>query len=386
MKNIFFIVLFILCLSPIKSWAYPNYIGHGYPSCLNCHFNPFGGGQLNDYGRTVSATLISSRTFYPKTWSEEKIAYTSGFLFRKPKQNWFRAQANYRGFSLVRNPGSSSNEDKTWITMQFDVRGTVKFGENDKFIFVGDYGKTPKPQQPIPGLTQDDYRSRNLYFGYRPSKKVGIYAGLMDKVYGIRVIEHIAYSRVVPQVTMNDQTYGVAAHFLTDDWEGGVHGYIGNFSQDSDLRMKGVSTMWEKTVSKIHRVGASFLTQKNDYSSLTSYAVHGRFNIKDGSALLAELGQAAKTTDNNQDEGTSRYGLLQTSVRPFRGFYLLANVDYLKQDIKKSDYTVRWGPALQYFPIQRLEFRADIYDTRNFSSTTTNKDTWMYLLQTHIWL
>lgn len=383
MRALFFL---LLCLLPGLSWAYPNYIGHGYQSCMNCHFNPFGGGQLNDYGRVVSATLISSRAFYPKTWDEEKIAYTSGFLFRKPKQNWLRTQVNYRGFSIVENPGSTNNEERRWITMQMDVRAALKFGENDRFVFVADYGHTPKPEQQISGLTQDRWRSRNHYVGYRLSKTTGIYAGLMDKVYGIRVVEHIAYSRTTPQLTMNDQSHGVQLHYLNENWEWGLNGFIGNLTQDADLRMKGGSGMVEKTIGNLHRVGASFLTQKNDYSRLTSYAVHGRFNVKDGSAVLAEIGQTDKATNNGVDQKTSRYGLLQTSVRPWRGLYLLANVDYLKSDISKDDYTVRWGPALQWFPIQRIELRADIYDTRSFSSTTSNKDSWMYLLQTHIWL
>src|SRR5690606_23764750 len=97
-------------------FGYAHFIGHGYTSCINCHFNPSGGGMLNDYGRAVSATTISSRIFNEKT-DEEKLAYTSGFLFRKPKQEFFRTQVNYRGFQLVRNPGSKV-ESKEWINMQ----------------------------------------------------------------------------------------------------------------------------------------------------------------------------------------------------------------------------------------------------------------------------
>ncbi len=81
-----------------------------------------------------------------------------------------------------------------------------------------------------------------------------------------------------------------------------------------------------------------------------------------------------------------RYGLLQTYLRPFRGLYFLSNIEYFKRDVKESDYTVRWGPGIQYFPIQRLELRLDAYNTRNFAPTSSTKDSWMYLLQTHIWL
>jgi hypothetical protein len=379
------LLILSLFLSSAFTWAYPNFIGHSYTSCQNCHFNPFGGGQLNDYGRAVSATAISSGALYPKSWDEEKVAYTSGFLFRKPKQDWIRTQLNYRRFKIVTSPGGESEEER-YITMQLDARLALKFGEKDKFLFVGDYGYVPEMQSPPPGTDKEEYRSRNLYLGYRPNQKFGIYAGLMDKVYGIRVVEHIAFSRINPQITQNDQTYGVATHFIKDDWEGGVHGFIGNFNQDIEHRQKGGSTMIEKTIFNLHRVGGSFLTSKSDFLTITSYSGHGRFNFKEGSALLAEVGQTERTSHSQVPATTSRFALFQTYTRPIRGLYLLANIEYQRNDINQDDYLIRWAPGIQWFPIQRVELRADIYNTRNFLSNDSRRDSWMYLLQTHIWL
>lgn len=381
--------LLLIFLAPFLAttfvWAYPNYIGHNYNSCLNCHYNPFGGGQLTDYGRSVDATLISSAVFLPRSWSQEKVAEKSGFFFSKPYTTWFRPQVNYRGFSVVDNPGGARKETR-WITMQEDVRLTLKFLESDKLIFVGDYGKQPYLETPPPGVNQQDYRSRNLYVGYRFSPKLGVYAGLMDKVYGIRVVEHIAYTRTNTLTTMNDQTIGAAGHFVTQNWEGGVHFFSGNTNQESRYRMKGVSTMWERTILEAHRVGLSFMTQKNDVQTLNSASLHGRFNFHEGSALLAELGETHRVSHDDNPATNTRFGLLQASVRPWRGFYFLTNVDYQRLDLHRADYTVRWGPAIQYFPIQRVELRADIYDTRNSSPSTATKDSWTYLLQTHFWL
>lgn len=374
---------FLFLFSTLAS-AYTQFIGHSYTSCLNCHYNPSGGGPLNDYGRVVSATLISSGALYPKTWNEEKVAYTSGFLFRKPKQNWLRTQINYRGFQVVQNPGSSKNEQKRWINMQADARVILKFGENDKFIVVGQYGYAPLPQN-LEG-DQTEWRSREHYLGYRPSPKFGIYAGLMDKVFGIKVIEHIAFSRIAPEVTQNDQTHGVMGHYLGEKWEMFAQGFVGNLAQDEDLRMKGASVMVERTAFDIHRIGASVMSSKNNYQDLLSYSAHTRLNLKEGSAILAEVGQTNRKSQNGSDDRTMRYGLLQTYLRPVRGAYFLANIEYFKKDIKESDYTVRWGPGIQYFPIQRLELRFDAYNTRNFAPTSSTKDSWMYLLQTHIWL
>jgi hypothetical protein len=380
-------VLFFLLGLFISSnaFSYSNFIGHGYTSCLNCHYNPLGGGPINDYGRAIAATAISSNALYPKSWNEEKIAYTSGFLFRKPKQNWFRTQINYRGFQLVRNPGSSEAEQKKWINMQADGRLILKTND-DRLIAVGSYGYAPLPTPPPPGKEQSEWRSREHYIGYRINPKMGVYAGLMDQSFGVRVIEHIAYSRTLPQVTQNDQVHGLMFHFLNDSFEGSVHGFVGNLYQDEDLQTKGGSFMLEKTIFGKHRLGGSAKKTKNEYTDLTAYAVHGRFDLHKGSALLTEIGQVKKVTENGTGDRSSRYGLLQTYLRPFRGLYFLANVEYLQADIKEKDYVVRWGPGIQYFPIQRVELRFDVYNTRNFDPNSASPDVWMYLFQGHLWL
>ncbi len=379
------ILIAILSMLSSLCWSYANFVGHGYTSCMTCHYNPFGGGQVNDYGRAVSATAISSRSLYSKDVSEEQIAYTSGFLFRKPKQDFLRLQSNYRGFHLYQNPGSST-ETKRWITMQSDLRATLKSGKDDKWILSYEYGRVPIPENRGEGLDEKKHYSRTHFIGHRLNSNIGIYAGLMEKVYGIRVIEHVAYSRGNPKVTQNDPVHGVAGHYVSENWEGGVSAFVGNLEQKPEYRMKGASTMIEKTISSFHRIGASFLSSKNDFQRLTSASLHAKLNLKEGSALLTEIGETTKSFNDNINNRTTRYGLLQLYTRPTRGFYVYSNIEYQKVDIHKEDYTVRVGPGIQYFPIQRIELRADAYNTRNFSNDNTRKDSWLLLLQTHLWL
>jgi hypothetical protein len=150
--------------------------------------------------------------------------------------------------------------------------------------------------------------------------------------------------------------------------------------------MKGASLSGERTIFDIHRIGASVMKSQNEYQELLSYSTHARFNLKEGSAILAELGQVDRKTENGSADKTMRYGLVQTYLRPVRGLYFLTNIEYFKRDLEEKDYTVRWGPGVQYFPIQRIELRFDAYNTRNFSPEASTKDSWMYLVQTHIWL
>ena len=318
--------------------------------------------------------------------SEEQIAQISGFLFRQPKQKLVRSQVNYRGFQLVNNPGSSKNEQKRWINMQADARLILNFGENNNFFVVGNLGYAPRPSGAPKDADQSEVRSREHYLGINFTPKFSLYAGLMDKVYGLRVVEHIAYSRTFTETTQSDQVHGVAAHYLGTNWEFGAHGFLGNLQQDQKVQTKGFSLMTEKTIFNEHRLGLSVMNTKNEFVNRLSYAAHTKFNLHDGSAILAEVGQTISKVASAQENQTGRYALFQTYIRPSRGFYFLTNIEYSAPDVNLKNYTVRVGPGVQYFPIQRLELRFDLYNTRNFNPNVATVDAWMYLLQTHLWL
>jgi hypothetical protein len=369
-----------------RALAYPQFIGHGYPSCLNCHYNPLGNGPLTDYGRAVGADGIASGAFYPAGWSEEKIAALSGFLFRTPVQKTVRLQANYRGMEMVSAIGTAS-ERWSWIHMQASGQLILKFLENDKLTVVGEVGYSP-PSATSRAANQSarKIRSREHYVGYRISPEVGVYAGLMDKAYGIRVAEHIAFSRTLPELTQNDQTHGIMVHGLFDGWEGAIHGFVGNLLNQRDLRQRGGSATIERQLLQDHRFGASVMLSKNDYVKLLSYSMHSRFSLTDGSALLFEFGQTEKISLGNRGDRIGRYGLLQTFSRPFRGLYFIANIEYSKTDLSSPATSIRWGPGIQYFPIQKVELRGDLYNTRTFNPTATTQDGWMFLFQTHVWI
>lgn len=379
-----FLFFCLLLMQLSTAHAYVNFIGHGYNTCLTCHYNPFGGGLLNDYGRAVSATGISARDFYPSSFDEEKVAYLSGFLFRPPKQSRLRTQINYRSAEFIRNPGSKSGETKTWLPMQLDLRAKYSLNESETIFITGDIGKSPPPSG-VELENDSKIRSRSHYLGYRPSTKLGIYLGLMDKPYGLRIAEHIAFSRTLTQNAQNDQTHGIATHYLMDTWEFGAHAFVGNLTQDSELRMQGGSFIIERSVLELSKIGFSAQKSNNKFIDLTTLSFHSKTGFGDGSSVMLELGQTQKKAKQISSDLISRYGLIQTHVRPRRGLYLLANIEYLKNDIESDEYLVRYGPGLQYFPIQRLEFRLDLYNTRTFLEAGVSKDSWAFLKQLHLW-
>jgi len=375
------IAIFLFCE---KVYAYPNFIGHGYNACLTCHYNPYGNGPLTDYGRALGAAEISAKWAWPKGTTDEEVGERSGFLFSKPTQNWFRPSVNYRGLYLKTNPGED-NERTQFIDMMANISVVLKLDEADKLIIAASVGYTPQPLGDETG-DYDNYRSREHYIGYRPKKTFGVYLGLMDKVFGLRVAEHIAFSKTITSLTMNDQSYGVLTHFNWPKVELGLNYFIGNINQDSSLRQVGATTKVEYLFNEMTKGGFSLLSSKSDLLENTIAAIHLKKGIGKGSSLLLEFGRIKKIAPQRNSQVESDYGFAQSHIKLTRGIYYVTTIEYLRGDIERSDYTMRLIPGFQVFPSQRLEFRFEAINTRNFSQTSVLEDSWSLMGQIHLWL
>ncbi len=381
LKALFF--LFIGILLNRSFLAYPNFIGHGYSACLTCHYNPYGNGPLNDYGRAVSAVAISGRWFAPGT-SDEELGKSSNFLMGKgdlPK--WFKPSANYRGLFLRTNPGRETEESQ-WINMMANVNAVMRLGEKDKYIIVASAGYAPKPLSDENGIHKT-YRSREHYLGLRPNTNMGAYIGLMDKVYGIRHPDHIAYGRILTENTMNDQTYAIMGHFNYGRFETGLQYFFGNLTQDAALRQKGYSFKGEFLVDSETKVGLSLLSSASTFLENFNYALHMKKGFGKGFSLMMELGQANKTAPLRNSEFASRYAFIQSHFMLARGLYYMTTVEYMMPDTELTDYVMRVSPGFQFFPMQRLEGRVEVTNTRNFSETSVVQDRWTIMGQLHLW-
>lgn len=387
MRLISFIVVAVLMLLDAEATAYPNYISYGYQSCLSCHYNPYGNGPLTDYGRVVGATAISDRLLSSKKTKEDDLAEKSNFLYGGKEPGWLRPSAGYRGMYLMKDYGGDAAESE-FINMDLNAALVAKFFPRDRLIVVAQIAYAPVPRalkdSPI-GKEMDVYRSREHYVGYRVTKELGIYAGLMDKVFGIRVPDHTAYSRMMTQLTQNDQTHGVLIHYFNKSIELGFQPFIGNLVQDDALRQKGITGTLEYTVSDTARVGASFLTSASEYTGMTMYSGQTRFGLGKGNSVMLEIGEVAKKVKSTDAITSGTYVFNQNHYMFRRGLFGLLTLEYVKADKTLDPYTYRLGPGFQWFPFQRLELRADIYSTANVLPTETVR-TMDIAGQIHIWL
>lgn len=364
--------------------AYPNYIGLGYKSCLNCHYNPAGGGPLTDYGRALSASAITDRFFYNDETSEEDIADHTGFMYSKPKQKWLRPSLNHRSLLLIRNVGLE-NQESEYIQMLTNANVVVKYGKDDKYVASLTVGYAPTPLAITGDDEQKNYRSREHYVGYRPSQNYGMYAGLLDKPFGIRIPDHIAYSRAINSLTMNDQAHGLMLHYSKKKFESSFNYFIGNLAQESNIRQKGFSFLSEYTVAKDARIGASLLSSSSEFLKISIWSVHTRIGFGKGSSILAEFGENTRTIISGPIEKKVRYMTSQGMIKIRRGLFFLTTLEYLNPNTEMTTKILRIAPGLQFFPFPGLELRFDIYNTKIFTVDSVPEDSWDLAGQVHVW-
>jgi hypothetical protein len=391
LANVFrFVLLLLMCVFS-DAQAYPQFVVHGYTTCMACHYNPMGNGPLTDYGRALGATVISRRPFWIKEGEEadEKAAEQSGFLGPVAKlPYWIRPAFDYRGLHLV--TGLQDNSTSRWIDMQ--TEGSVTLQTRDaKLIATVTYGLIPVPRT-APSGQRALYAtsiSREHYIGWRGLKRFHFYAGLMDPAFGLRIAEHNAYVRSLGGRNINDQNHGVLVNMTDKKWDLYVNAVIGNLQQASNLRQKGVIASYERELFERARFGASVWYTSNELRYRRMFGLYGRMGLgKNGMGLLGEL-TLMKTGNTTTDEGaaTGQLSFLQATMNLDRGWYFLFTFQNAIPDFKSDQgRQISAGPTLQYFPVQRLELRADLLTTRSLSSRPLAADDWSALLQVHVWL
>lgn len=377
--------LFTLFLSATAS-AYPDFIGYGYASCLTCHFNGQGSGPLNDYGRALWSAEIASRALYPKSKSDEEIAAQSGFLGPVELPYWIRPHIKYRDLNLKRS-FRSENETSMFYRMQQEF-GVALSDSVGKYVAVitmsnlqysGEMGNAKR------------YLPKEYYLRAEIVKTWWIYVGLLERVYGIRNIDHSSYQRTWQgfNPTLDSQagnwfSQGVVIQKIEDTWELNLNGFIGNPHMKEDLRHKGFSTMGEFEVGTNKRLGGSFQAAKSELDKRDLTGIHYRQGFDGGSSLLLEYGIIDQQTPGSEKRRGS-YNFAQTLIPIKRGYNFKLTAERYNAEFKPSiPDQWRWMVGILAFPLPRLELRADVINQRSFSDLQAPDDAWALQGQIHV--
>lgn len=375
---IFFI---FISLFSFRLWSYPGYIGYGYGSCLTCHYNPLGNGPLRAYGRAVQATEIAGNFFDADA---ELLATQSGFVFG-PLPEWLQLQGSYRGLYLTR--GLESNPQSNWISMQAEGSATVSFSK--ELLASATVGYTPLPSNLSPSQAAEigNLISREHYLGVLPEKGWGVYLGLMDPAFGLRIPDHNAFIRSNLLLNINDQTHGVLVHHDWQQGEAALHLFAGKLFQESERRQKGLSFVSEFLLAENTRAGISGWYSTSDFRSRQMAAGHLRMQVGRGSSLIAELGSFRETRSNQDNSTVGLFSFLRSRHLLTKGLFGLMTFETYFSDISKgSARFFRAGPSLEFLPFQKVELRVDFSGTQTMGTPSVAFPTYNLQVQTHVWL
>lgn len=387
--SLFFIIFLILAA---KAQAYPDFIGYSYSSCITCHYNGQGGGALNDYGRALFATEITARDVFPDRMEEEEIASRSGFLIKKKMPWWIRPGLKYRGLWLRMDPRSAAAEganpnSQTYYEMQNDVNLTLFADKKQKYTLVTTSSYTGPQTHHKLADTQYTWFAKEFYIRYQQNKNLWFYAGLMDKVYGIRHPDHTAVNRAAITMGQHDQSQGAIVHFTYPTWDIAVNAFIGNQAETEESKQKGFSIAGEYQLYERYKIGGSFLSSKSDTKKWNLMAVTSRMGLSKGSSILAEFGLKESTdlTSNDSKAVLGTYAWVESLILLRRGYNLMSVLEHSKTDINKSsDENMKWSLGFLMFPLPRLELRTMVTNQKTYADTGGQEDHWLLHGQVHV--
>lgn len=389
-----FILFFTLAFA-FKASAYPEFIGYGYVSCLTCHFNGNGGGPLNDYGRGLWSAEIASRALFPNSMNDEKLADQSGFLGPVKLPYWIRPDIDYRGIEVWTNPGSKSSGSSKYYQMQTDF-GLALQSQDGKIAAVATVGRLLNSEQ-FGVLKQaasvDHMFARDYYVRGEVVKTWWLYAGLMEKVFGIRNDDHTSFQRTYQGFNVQtgttdgiSESEGIILQKIEENWEISANAFFGNPYEDADHKQSGFSMMGEYGIGENRRIGVSVFTGKSHLETKDMAALHYRHALTKGSTLMFEYGLIKNQilTSTSVITQTGSYNMLEALVLLTRGYNLVTTVERYNQEFKSSSPDFwKWGFGFLVFPIPRLELRVQAINTRNISQTGS-PDSWTLDGQVHV--
>ncbi len=379
MRSFLFLLLFLVS-DPAN--AYPEFIGYGYATCVTCHHNGMGGGQLNDYGRALWSAEIASRVFYDKTTTDEQLGERSGFPGQSILPHWFKPALKYRGLLLRRHPGSESRDATRFYVMQVDF-GTTVSDADGKYMASITWGHAPLATD-----VQTNKISRFLAKEFFARIQLGetwwLYAGLLDIPFGIRNVDHTSYNRAPQGLTFRDQSQSVILHTSNENYELAFDAFVGNPYVEDQLKFKGGSITGEYQYGENKRVGASVMSSKNDVVTRSVAAVHFRQALSKGSALQAEYGIIQEKPELDV-ASTGSYLYLQSQVLLTRGYFLRPLVEnYKANSLSGTPEQWKWGVGVLAFPAPRFEGRIDLLNKTSLYKTQAQEDEWQVRTQFHV--
>lgn len=382
-----FLLSFLLPYSQM-AWSYAQFLASGEVSCVHCHFNAFGSSQLTDYGRSTFALDTSAQHFGMKNVARELVAQKSSFLGTHWPQ-WFRPHAKYRGQRYTQSAWKRDAYNRA-TTTQAQAGLTLRVGKGDNLTLSYTAGYRPDAQSDEERRRDQSsaFESSEYFLSLSPHSALRLYAGLMDKVFGLRIPETNTYGRSRLGLGAHEQGHQLALWTSFSFVEAGLTWFAGNLQREVEYHQQGGTLLLELTPWAHFRPGFSFMSYTTNTKVEQALALHSRLGFKEGGSVLAEVGLGDhRLVDNSTLPRMSHYQFFQGSMPLLQGLNFLNTIEFFKDNVLGgSPQVFRFGPGLQYFFLGHGEIRAELINERTYPKDGVQRDRWDLLAQLNFWL
>ncbi len=195
-----------IALASSRAGAEPMFLSRQYARCTTCHYSPTGGGLLTPYGRSLSREELS--TFGRSASGATPDPHgEQGFLWGALGDRLGPLSLGFDTRPSHLSIGSPVNLDDNFL-MNADLVAAIR---SHGWTAYGELGR-----EPTVDLKGTKIQSYEYWIAHDSEGGIGFRAGRFMPAYGIRLADHIAYTRLPLGFDALDQVFGLEVSRTTD--------------------------------------------------------------------------------------------------------------------------------------------------------------------------
>ena len=319
------VVAIVLIVAAGTAAAYPQFQLSKDQTCASCHISPAGGGLLNENG-LMTAEALSQFGTAPE------------FMYGKIKTpDWLALGGDFRGaYGFLQAP----QRYIVGFPMQADVYASAKYDAFRAYVTVG-----YRPSIYYNGVGQFEppwSREHYLMWQSAPDTNEGwfVRAGRFMPVFGLRLAEHDDYVRRYGGTQLYGETYGVAAEYITEQYEGHLTAFIKDPLIDTVEHSNGAALYGEYRLDKATSIGAEGMFTASDDDRKLRGGITAKRYFACQKLLLQGEGQIVDLMiphGNTDGSTTYTYQLVGTAMASYFASDTIlvdAGLDYFNEDLR----------------------------------------------------
>ena len=330
------LAFWMLCSSFLtrEAAAFPEMIRHGYGNCTSCHVSPAGGGILTNYGRELSAEVLS-------TWGGETEHLPVYGAVTLPKS--LRLGGDIRTVQTYKD--TPTYREGKYFLMQADLEAAWV---TEAYTAVASAGWDPGS----PDTKDDDaFVSRRHYLIVPINKEMSVRAGRFMRNFGLMIPDHTSEIRRGLGWNPSSETYNAEFNVQTETYTMSFTGVGGRPDDKDEISEKGFAVSGSRIIQPSFRVGGSYFYGRttNDVGR-EIYGLNWALGFTEKAYWLGEFDWVRTAPENEAlYEGWVSYN--KAGYELFKGFDLYLVHETRKSDRNKSELdSLRYGPGAQWSP------------------------------------